>query len=128
MTPTLTLAPSLPLNLASQLQRAERRKKVFAISLTLPLLLFLLATFIIPIGALLTRAVENPEVASTLGLTAQALNQWDRNSAPPDAAYSALIEDLSASEPLDWRREEAYEIPDKSAVKPADWEVNKKHT
>ena len=96
MTPTLTLAPSLPLNLASQLQRAERRKKVFAISLTLPLLLFLLATFIIPIGALLTRAVENPEVASTLGRTAQALNSWDRTSAPPDAAYAALIEDLSA--------------------------------
>ena len=96
MTPTLTLAPSLPLNLASQLQRAERRKKVFAISLTLPLLLFLLATFIIPIGALLTRAVENPEVASTLGRTAQALYSWDRTSAPPDAAYAALIEDLSA--------------------------------
>lgn len=96
MTPTSTLPPSLPPNLASQLQRAERRKKVFAISLTLPLLLFLLATFIIPIGALLTRAVENPEVASTLGRTAQALRQWDRTSTPPDAAYSALIEDLSA--------------------------------
>ena len=96
MTPTSTLAPSLPLNLASQLQRAERRKKFFAISLTLPLLLFLLATFIVPIGALLTRAVENPEVANTLGHTAQALNQWDRISAPPDEAYSALIKDLSA--------------------------------
>lgn len=96
MTPTSTLPPSLPPNLASQLQRAERRKKVFAISLTLPLLLFLLATFIIPIGALLTRAVENPEVASTLGRTAQTLSQWDRTSAPPDAAYPALIEDLSA--------------------------------
>lgn len=96
MTPTSTLPPSLPSNLASQLQRAERRKKVFAISLTLPLLLFLLATFIIPIGALLTRAVENPEVASTLGRTALALSQWDRTSAPPDAAYPALIEDLSA--------------------------------
>jgi putative spermidine/putrescine transport system permease protein len=96
MTPTSTLAPSLPLNLASQLQRAERRKKFFAISLTLPLLLFLLATFIIPIGALLTRAVENPEVANTLGHTAQALSRWDRTSAPPDEAYSALIKDLSA--------------------------------
>jgi putative spermidine/putrescine transport system permease protein len=96
MTPTSTLAPSLPLNLASQLQRAERRKKFFAISLTLPLLLFLLATFIIPIGALLTRAVENPEVANTLGRTAQVLNHWDRSSPPPDTAYAALIEDLSA--------------------------------
>jgi putative spermidine/putrescine transport system permease protein len=96
MTPTSTLPPLLPFNLASQLQRAERRKKFFAISLTLPLLLFLLATFIIPIGALLTRAVENPEVAHTLGRTAQALSQWDRTASPPDTAYAALIEDLSA--------------------------------
>jgi putative spermidine/putrescine transport system permease protein len=96
MTPTSTLPPLLPFNLASQLQRAERRKKFFAISLTLPLLLFLLATFIIPIGALLTRAVENPEVANILGRTAQALSQWDRTASPPDTAYAALIEDLSA--------------------------------
>jgi putative spermidine/putrescine transport system permease protein len=86
----------VPGSLARQLQRAERRKRAFAISLTLPLLLFLLFTFLVPIGALLTRAVENPEVASTLSRTGDALVQWNRTSAPPDAAYAALIEDLSA--------------------------------
>jgi putative spermidine/putrescine transport system permease protein len=93
MAQTMTLLPS---NLAGQLRRAERRRRVFAISLTLPLLLFLIITFLVPIGALLVRAVENPEVANTLGRTAQALAQWQRTTAPPDAAYSALIEDLSA--------------------------------
>ena len=85
----------LPGSLASQLQRAERRKRAFAISLTLPLLLFLLLTFLVPIGALLTRAVENPEVANTLGRTAQALAHWDRVTAPPDEAYAALNAYLS---------------------------------
>lgn len=93
MTPFIRLEPG---NLAGQLRRAERRRKLFAISLTLPLLLFLFATFLVPIGALLIRAVENPEVANTLGRTAQALSRWDRTSAPPDSAYAGLIEDLSA--------------------------------
>ena len=87
--------PAIPGNLAAQLRRSERRKKTFAISLTLPLLVFLLAVFIVPIGALLIRAVENPEVASTLNQTVAALDKWDRTSAPPDAAYAALAADLA---------------------------------
>ncbi|MDD2925131.1 ABC transporter permease [Rhodoferax sp.] len=86
----------IPGNLAAQLRRSQRRKKAFAISLTLPLLIFLLATFIVPIGALLVRAIENPEVAGTLKNTVQALDHWDRTSTPPDQAFAALISDLSA--------------------------------
>lgn len=41
--------PVIPGTLAAQLRRSERRKKTFAISLTLPLLVFLLAVFIVPI-------------------------------------------------------------------------------
>ena len=89
-------ATVLPTNLASQLRRSQRRKKAFAISLTLPLLIFLLATFIVPIAALLIRAVENPEVAGALPSTVVALEQWDRTSTPPDRAYAAIITDLSA--------------------------------
>lgn len=87
--------PAVPGNLAAQLRRSERRKKIFAISLTLPLLIFLLAVFIVPIGALLVRSVENPEVASTLSQTVEALDKWDRTSAPPDDAYAALAVDLA---------------------------------
>jgi putative spermidine/putrescine transport system permease protein len=89
-------ATVLPTNLASQLRRSQRRKKAFAISLTLPLLIFLLATFIVPIGALLIRAVENPEVAGSLKNTVAALEHWDRTSAPPNQAYAAIVTDLSA--------------------------------
>ncbi len=90
------LTTVLPGGLALQLRRVERRRRAFAISLTLPLLLFLLLTFLVPIGALLIRAVENPEVANTLGRTVQALAHWNRTTAPPDAAYAALVDDLSA--------------------------------
>ena len=97
MAQTMTLVPG---DLARQLRRAERRKRAFAISLALPLLVFLLAVFLIPIGALLVRAVENPEVARVLGNTVEVLDTWDRKSAPPDAAYAAIAKDLSAIDEL----------------------------
>jgi len=83
-------------DLARQLHRAERRKKWRALALTLPLLVFLLVFFLVPLGSLLVRAVENPEVADVLPRTGQVLADWDRNSAPPAAAYGALLADLSA--------------------------------
>jgi putative spermidine/putrescine transport system permease protein len=84
------------LDLAAQLGRAERRRKTRAFVLTLPLLAFLLAFFLVPLASLLVRAVENPEVADVLPRTGQALGDWDRNSPPPDAAFAALLADLSA--------------------------------
>jgi len=82
--------------LARSLRRAGSRRRWTAIALTLPLLLFLLFTLLIPIGALLVRAVENPEVARNLPLTGEALSHWDRKSEPPAQAFAALARDLSS--------------------------------
>ncbi len=84
-----------PGDLRAALSRAESRRKWRAFSLTLPLLVFLLLTLLVPIAALLMRAVENPEVAKALPTTVQALDGWDRTSPPQPAAYAALVKDLS---------------------------------
>lgn len=84
------------LDLATQLRRAERRRKQRAVALTLPLLAFLVVFFLVPLASLLVRAVENPEVADALPRTGQALAGWDRHSPPEAAAYAAVIADLSA--------------------------------
>jgi putative spermidine/putrescine transport system permease protein len=82
--------------LQQQLARAGRRRQWRAFALTLPLLLFLMLTFIVPIAALLKRAVESPEVANALPRTIAALDTWrDRETAPPPAAYAALAADLA---------------------------------
>ena len=103
MTATVSLAMTQPVPdpatvpaLAVRLRRVESRKRLRAIALTLPLLMFLAVTFLVPLGALLIRAVENPEVAGTLRATGDALTGWDRQTAPPDAAYAALLADLTA--------------------------------
>ena len=88
-----TLASS---SLAERLARVERRKRVRAMALTMPLLVFLAVTFLVPLGALLVRAVENPEVADTLVHTGAALSGWDRKALPPDEAFKALVNDLNA--------------------------------
>nr|WP_255284230.1 MULTISPECIES: ABC transporter permease [Hydrogenophaga] len=86
------------LDLATQLRRAERRRKQRAVALTLPLLAFLVVFFLVPLASLLVRAVENPEVADALPRTGQALAGWDRHSPPDAAAFAAVIADLSAIE------------------------------
>ena len=96
LTANLPVPTVLPADLAGQLQRAERRRRLLSISLTLPLLAFLVVIFLVPIAALLMRAIENPEVANTLQHTGAALAAWDRKGPPPDMVYSAVIADLGA--------------------------------
>jgi len=96
-----TLAPSLPgvadpRALRQSLARAEKQRKLRAFSLTLPLLLFLALTFLVPIVVLLKRAIENPEVANALPRTAAALQGWNREGAPPAEAYASLTRDLAS--------------------------------
>lgn len=81
--------------IARSLKRAEWRRRATAVALTLPLLIFLLVTFLIPIATLLVRAIENPEVASSLTRTAAALAHWDRKTEPPAGAFAALATDLA---------------------------------
>ena len=67
--------------LATALARRNRAVRARAVALTLPLLMFLLLTLLVPIGALLLRAVQNPEVVHALPLTTQALQGWSHEAA-----------------------------------------------
>ena len=92
------IAIDIPARRALQrsLSRADRRRKLRAFALTLPLLVFLLATFLVPIAALLKRAIENPEVANALPRTVVALERWNREDVPPPEAFAAVVQDLGA--------------------------------
>ncbi len=79
-----------PRALRRSLSRGERRRRLRAFALTLPLLVFLLLTFLVPIAALLKRAVENPEVADALPRTVVALQNWNRAGVPPPEAFAAV--------------------------------------
>ena len=87
---------SLALSLPATLARRERRRHAAALALTLPLLVFLLFTLLVPIGVLLLRAVQNPEVVNALPRTAQVLESWDGRALPQPAAFAAVATDLAS--------------------------------
>ena len=82
-------------SLKRRLRRAERLTKLRYAALIAPLALFLLLTFVWPIGSLLYRSIDNPEVVTALPRTTQALGDWGGNSLPDEAIFDALAADLS---------------------------------
>ncbi|MCQ4348950.1 ABC transporter permease [Pseudomonas stutzeri] len=82
------------LTLKQRLARAERFNRLKSQALILPLLAFLLLTFLVPIGALLWRSIDNPEVVGALPRTVVAIEAWDGRGLPPEPVYRALAEEL----------------------------------
>lgn len=82
--------------LKQSLNRALRMQKMRALLLISPLLIFVLISFILPIGSMLFRSVENQIVEETIPKTVIALADWDAQSGdlPDEAVYSAFIEDM----------------------------------
>ncbi len=90
----LTTADGRPLK--SALARAERMRRVKAMLLVLPLLLFIGITFLFPIALMLFRSVDNPLVADNMPRTITALEAWDdRSELPDEAVFAALAADLA---------------------------------
>jgi putative spermidine/putrescine transport system permease protein len=83
--------------LKRRLKRAERARRIKALALVLPLLLFLLFTFAGPIAGMLWRSVDDWEVRQVLPHTVVALAEWDGKDLPDEKAYAALAEDIQAA-------------------------------
>src|SRR5271170_4800791 len=81
-------------SLKTQLRRAERRRRMTAFALVLPLILFLLFTFGIPIATMLWRAVYDPQIDQIMPRTTLALAHWDGHALPGEDAYRAVALDL----------------------------------
>ena len=71
-----------------------RRKRLRALGLVLPLLVFILITFIAPLATMLVRSVHDPVVADALPATLASLAGWDGDGPPDEAAYEAIAREL----------------------------------
>jgi putative spermidine/putrescine transport system permease protein len=80
--------------LAEQFKRSGKRARQGTFLLVLPLLLFLLVTFILPIADMMNRSIDDPTVADILPRTAASLRAWNGKDRPPASAFSALADDL----------------------------------
>ena len=95
MATTVSLTEFAGLTLKQKLARAERINRLKAQGLILPLLVFLFVVFLLPIGVLLYKSVENPEVVGSLPSTVEAISTWDGRGLPDEPVYRALALDLA---------------------------------
>lgn len=70
------------------------RRNWLAAALIAPLLLLVVASFLLPLGATLYRAVDDSEFATALPRTTAVLRAWDGQGLPPEAAFRAIVEEL----------------------------------
>ncbi|MEY9981521.1 putative spermidine/putrescine transport system permease protein [Bradyrhizobium yuanmingense] len=83
--------------LRAKLQRAERRRKLKAFTLVLPLLLFVLIGFVFPIGRMMFMAVHDNTLSTLMPRSTAAVSAWDGKDLPDESAYAALAGDLKQS-------------------------------
>ena len=79
-------------------QKAQRRASMRALLLALPLIVFLLSTFIAPIAMLLARSVENREVSDSMPALTRALDAWDGRGVPGERTFALLASALKEAQ------------------------------
>ncbi len=93
--PLLT-ADGTPLKVS--LEKSLRQSKIRAMLLVLPPLAFLVFVFVIPIGSMLTRSVDDNLINDVMPRTLAAFETWDKVSEPDESMYLAFFEDLKEAE------------------------------
>ena len=115
----LMTADGIPLKVS--LQRSLRRSRLRAMALVLPPLLFLIFLFVLPIGNMLTRSVDDRLVNEVFPNTFEVYSAWDKTTEPPEALFAAFREDVLAADKFDVGKASTrmnYEVPGwKSLVK-----------
>ena len=80
------------------LKRAERKNKIRALFLVLPLALFITVTFVIPIISMLTRSVDDKQINTVFPKTFELYKQWDQKELPSEEIYASLFNEIMTAD------------------------------
>ena len=88
--------------LKQSLKKAERKNKIRAFLLVFPLLLFIFVTFVMPIGDMLLRSVDDTQINTVFPRTFEEYKKWDReiDELPPEEVYRTLFEELASGDKI----------------------------
>lgn len=89
--------PSDRVRLVADLHRAGRRRRLVAVALVLPLFLFTLLVFVLPIADMLRRSVHDTDLRTAWPNVAAALRSWDGAGVPDEALFRILATDVKSS-------------------------------
>ncbi len=76
------------------LKKAERKNKIKAFLLVAPLLLFLIITYIFPIGEMFSRSIDDKMITNMLPKTFKEMETWDGKELPSEEVFSAFYADF----------------------------------
>ena len=93
--PILT-TDGIPLKVS--LKKAERINKIRAFLLVLPLLAFIIITFLVPIGDMLARSVDDRQINTVFPKTFEVYKKWDRQGLPSEEVYKTMFFEVKNSE------------------------------
>ena len=79
--------------LEESLKKAEKKNKIKAFLLVAPLLLFIIITYVFPIGEMLFRSVDDRMVTNMLPKTFEAMKKWDGKELPQEEVFEAFYLD-----------------------------------
>jgi putative spermidine/putrescine transport system permease protein len=80
------------------LKRAERINKIRALVLVLPLTLFIIITFVIPILSMLLRSVDDKQINTVFPKTFKIYEQWDQKELPSEEMYATLFNEVMTAD------------------------------
>ena len=80
------------------LKRAERKNKIRALFLVLPLALFITVTFVIPIISMLTRSVDDKQINTVFPKTFELYKQWDQKELPSEEMYATIFNEIMTAD------------------------------
>jgi len=86
--PILT-TEGIPLKVS--LKKAERKNKIRAFRLVLPLLAFILVTFLVPIGDMLARSIDDRQSNTVFPKTFEVYKKWDRKDLTSEELYATMF-------------------------------------
>ena len=95
-TGSILTTEGIPLKVS--LQKSERRNKIRAVLLVAPLLFFILFTFLIPIGDMLLRSVDDSHINTVFPKTFEEYKKWDRQDLPSEELYKTMFFEVKDSE------------------------------
>ncbi|WP_339408982.1 ABC transporter permease [Pseudomonas sp. EA_35y_Pfl2_R5] len=79
---------------ANQAASGRRKKRLTAFLFVLPLLIFIMLSFVAPIASMLWRSVSHPTVAALIPLTLSELQRWDGKTIPDEQTLTVFAKEL----------------------------------
>jgi putative spermidine/putrescine transport system permease protein len=83
--------------LKQKLAQAQRAAQMKALALIAPLFLFIVISFLVPIGAMLVNAFYDPDIHDQMPQTVAAIETWDGRSLPDETVFAAFAADMKAA-------------------------------